>query len=521
MSNSEYSTPQRSPTKRRPQSGRGMMSGKDRRRAVSPRLQGQHFSQQLSRPVFDCSTPFAPSASALPLSTSVYDTPSQTMQFQHRDPLQLEDELEKCQRKIRELEMDISFEQNNNKDLESSLERCRFDLAETKEGLRVANQKATDLELQLLGTQEQIGKLNEEHFDVRLDMRGKIAELEKKSDRYREMAADEKRMKELLMEEVNELKAALEESREELQRHINFARTQLSFKEDRISKSVSEAMSQVNEKTSMALNELKALSSQIASSSANQPKPPRVSDGHAALNKYLTQKLMDTEARVKQLERELGETKEEGELARTELAELKKHLKEIEDNSENTNKFLHAEISRITRQKAELRCEFLSLQRDYKRLKEDKGLSEDAKEQIRKLERERDTAQTQIAEVKNKLENTETELNRLKDDLDRSAGHNYVIQGLRNELKQLQEKRVLMAKALAVTEEQSNMFMYQKRDAVKSRNEMRAELKELQKKQMEMEGELRKWRQKEEHYKAQTEQLQGMIRHMQVGSSNW
>jgi len=48
-------------------------------------------------------------------------------------------------------------------------------LAETKEGLRVANQKATDLELQLLGTQEQIGKLNEEHFDVRLDMRGKIA----------------------------------------------------------------------------------------------------------------------------------------------------------------------------------------------------------------------------------------------------------------------------------------------------------------------------------------------------------
>ena len=41
------------------------------------------------------------------------------MQFQHRDPLQLEDELEKCQRKIRELEMDISFEQNNNKDLVS------------------------------------------------------------------------------------------------------------------------------------------------------------------------------------------------------------------------------------------------------------------------------------------------------------------------------------------------------------------------------------------------------------------
>lgn len=39
----------------------------------------------------------------------------------------------------------------------------------------MANQKATDLELQLLGTQEQIGKLNEEHFDVRLDMRGKIA----------------------------------------------------------------------------------------------------------------------------------------------------------------------------------------------------------------------------------------------------------------------------------------------------------------------------------------------------------
>ena len=59
-------------------------------------------------------------------------------------------------------------------------------------------------------------------------------ELEKKSDRYKEMAADEKRMKELLMEEVNELKAALEESREELQRHINFARTQLSFKEDRV-----------------------------------------------------------------------------------------------------------------------------------------------------------------------------------------------------------------------------------------------------------------------------------------------
>ena len=50
---------------------------------------------------------------------------------------------------------------------------------------------------------------------------------------------------------------------------------------------------------------------------------------------------------MKQLERELGETKEEGELARTELAELKKHLKEIEDNSENTNKFLHAEISRV------------------------------------------------------------------------------------------------------------------------------------------------------------------------------
>lgn len=115
---------------------------------------------------------------------------------------------------------------------------------------------------------------------------------------------------------------------------------------------------------------------------------------------------MDTEARVKQLERELGEAKEEGELARTELAELKKHLKEIEDNSENTNKFLHAEISRvsislfekltvdkcsilfyidfdefdfeklqITRQKAELRCEFLSLQRDYKRLKEDKVIT--------------------------------------------------------------------------------------------------------------------------------------------------
>ena len=77
MNNSEYSTPQRSPTKKRPQSGRGM-SGKDRRRAVSPRLQSQHFSQQqLPHPVFDCSTPFAPSASALPLSTSVYDTPSQ------------------------------------------------------------------------------------------------------------------------------------------------------------------------------------------------------------------------------------------------------------------------------------------------------------------------------------------------------------------------------------------------------------------------------------------------------------
>ena len=56
---------------------------------------------------------------------------------------------------------------------------------------------------------------------------------------------------------------------------------------------------------------------------------------------------MDTESKIRQLERDLAFAKDEAEIAKSELKEQKKLLEAIEGDSEKTNKYLHNEISRV------------------------------------------------------------------------------------------------------------------------------------------------------------------------------
>ena len=58
---------------------------------------------------------------------------------------------------------------------------------------------------------------------------------------------------------------------------------------------------------------------------------------------------MDTEAKIRQLERDLAFAKDEAEIAKSELKEQKKLLEAIEGDSEKTNKYLHNEIEQIFR----------------------------------------------------------------------------------------------------------------------------------------------------------------------------
>ena len=62
------------------------------------------------------------------------------------------------------------------------------------------------------------------------------SELEQKSEEYKESAAAERKRNELLVEEIVELRVALEDARQELNRHVEFAKTQFTFKEDRVGK---------------------------------------------------------------------------------------------------------------------------------------------------------------------------------------------------------------------------------------------------------------------------------------------
>ncbi|PAV69180.1 hypothetical protein WR25_20602 [Diploscapter pachys] len=434
MSQSQYSTPQLSPTRK--QRGRGGQQGNrssargkaERRRAVSPRNHSQQDSQSLQLPSsqleqFDADTQLPASSSAIiPTSTSVNGFPSQ-----NRDPTQLEDGLEECRRLVKQLQVDLSFEQTRNNDLELTLARRSTDLAKKEEALQGANQKSTDVELQLMEAHEQIAALKQEHFGIKIELKGTIAELEQKSEEYKESAATEKKRNELLVEEVEELRTALEDARQELSRHVEFAKTQFTFKEDRISRSVSKAMSQVNEQTEMTLNELKALSQQISSSSFRQAKP-RASDGQTAMMKYLAGKLTETETQLQQREKELDEIKEERERTRRETEELTKQLREIKQDLEKADKDHQAQVSKITMQRAEMRCDLLALQRDYKKLEDEKEHLEDAREQIKKLEVERDANQMQFAEVKTKLIAAQNELNKFKSDLEQSSGDKFAIQ---------------------------------------------------------------------------------------------
>lgn len=56
---------------------------------------------------------------------------------------------------------------------------------------------------------------------------------------------------------------------------------------------------------------------------------------------------MDTESKIRRLERDLAFAKDEAEIAKSELKEQKKLLEAIEGDSEKTNKYLHNEISRV------------------------------------------------------------------------------------------------------------------------------------------------------------------------------
>ncbi|PAV60120.1 hypothetical protein WR25_10292 [Diploscapter pachys] len=513
MSQNEYSSSQLSPTrKQRGQGNRGSGRGRgERRKATSPRNHSQQRQQdaqslQLSSPQFDADTQLPASSSAIiPTSTSVNGSPSQ-----NRDPTQLEDGLEECHRLVKQLQVDLSFEQTRNNDLELTLARRNTDLAEKEETLQEANRKAADVELQLMEAHEQIAALKQERFDVKFELKGTIAELEQNSEEYKESAAAERKRNELLVEEIVELRIALEDARQELNRHVEFAKTQFTFKEDRISRSVSEAMSQVNEQTEMTLNELKALSQQISSSSSRQAKP-RASDSQTTMMKYLAGKLTETETQLQQREKELDEIKEERERTRRETEELTKQLREIKQDLEKADKDHQAQISKITMQRAEMRCDLLALQRDYNKLKDEKEHLEGASEQIKKLELERDTAQIQFAEVKTKLIAIQNELNKLKSDLEQSSGDKLAIQKLRTELKQLQDANSRILTNLIEVNSQCDTFKDQKRIAVDNWNRLRMELDEYKEKQREMVDELERLRRMERHYRAQAEQLQQMI----------
>ncbi|EFO95230.1 hypothetical protein CRE_09393 [Caenorhabditis remanei] len=354
------------------------------------------------------------------------------------------------------------------------------DLKQKQSQIRILQDKCSALEVEkqrmaeTLKMTEDDKKENEEQL---ISLRNRVHELEKdklsKTDEIYQMNGELRRMTKRLKglsEEYNRTMAESSNEKRALEEKLEKFRNQLK-ESDRKSLEVNREQ----ENTQKVLSEVRQLSDRLEylTPVRKDPKKKEREEFLQLSAKVIEETMSDLKMKNARLEKELLVKKELVNSTKEELEALKQQMKAAMGDSDQATKFLQEENMKLTRQKADIRCDLLEARReltgfDKKReeleKQRDEALSEVKRisELKKNVEKELESLTTLAAEREQKIEELQTKM----------AGLEVIKRehdSMKSELSKTHEKLNQLGKHLVMADQQCSHFKALKETAEGSR----------------------------------------------------
>uniref|UniRef100_A0A1I7UKP4 Phorbol-ester/DAG-type domain-containing protein n=1 Tax=Caenorhabditis tropicalis TaxID=1561998 RepID=A0A1I7UKP4_9PELO len=199
--------------------------------------------------------------------------------------------------------------------------------------------------------------------------------------------------------------------------------------------------------------------------------------------KVIEETMESLKTRNRRLEKELEEKKQVLKVTREELETLQKTMKEAMGDSEQASRYLQEENMKITRQKADIRCDLLEARRQlesFDRKKEELEKQRDeALEEVTRLQNQKKSVEKELQELQNLSEERQTKIEELQTKMAGLEVMKREHDAMRNELSRIQEKFNECGRMLVLSDTQFSQMKSEKEQAERSRRRAIEQCNEL------------------------------------------
>ncbi|ULT91469.1 hypothetical protein L3Y34_009236 [Caenorhabditis briggsae] len=371
---------------------------------------------------------------------------TQETKIYSRDIEVLEKDLALKQKEIRELQDKCrSLEQENQRMVET-IKTGSDDQKEIEEELNLLRKRVLDLEKENVFKSEEIYQKNEE-------LQKMMDKLRNLSEEYNRTMAEMASGKRMLEEKLDKYRSRLKESdRKSLEDHKE------------------------KENTQKVLSEVKQLRSQIDFLTPVR-KDSRLKKENDEMLEFSAKLIKETMSELKsknaKLEEDLAEKNELVKRTKEELEALKKSMDAAMGDSDTATKFLQEENMRLTRQKADIRCDLIDARRQLTTFDQKKAELEkqrdDALEEVKRISELKKRVEQELEELTILATQREQQIEELQT---RIAGLEVIKRehdSVKNELSKTNEKLNQMGRHLEMADKQCTHFKSLKETAEGSR----------------------------------------------------
>lgn len=389
---------------------------------------------------------------------------TQETRIYRRDMTVLEDDLKQKQSQIRILQDKCSGLEMEKQRMTEAIKIMEDDRREHEEQLKCLRVRVHELENKNVSKADEVCQTSEQLTKM-------AAKLKDLNEEYERTMAESASQKKVLEEKLDKYRSQLKEN-------------------DRKSLEVNREQ----ENTQKVLSEVRQLSNRIECMTPVRKdisKKREREDFIQLSAKVIEETMSDLKMKNARLEKELLEKKELVTSTKEELEALKKTMAAAMGDSDQATNFLHAENTKLTRQKADIRCELLEARRELKgfdtKRKELEKQRDDALDEVKRIselkrnvEKEMESLTSAAAERELKIEELQTKM----------AGLEIIKrdhESMKNELTKTHEKLNQMGKHLVMADQQSSHFKSlketaegSKRRAIEQCNDMVVRIRELE-----------------------------------------
>ncbi|CAI2349748.1 unnamed protein product [Caenorhabditis sp. 36 PRJEB53466] len=328
--------------------------------------------------------------------------------FYRRDLSVLEDDLKSKQCSIRDLQEQVTRVDIENQNLKEEIKRAEEDKLEMQqkfESLRERFHVLEEIQLDKMNdnavlTNELQTKIQETN-NQRTSYETKIAELEAKLSLLRARITMESREKKVQEEKVETLQRQIDRIQVEMMQKDELIKSSGESLAKEIRKSVD--ADRETENTRKVLSEVRQLSDRLECLTPVKKNPRLDKEREEFIQlsaRVINETMSDLKTKNARLERELLEKKELVKATKDELDSLKETMAAAMGDSEQAARYLQNENLKLTRQKADIRCDLIETRRQlegFETLKQ--GLEkqrDDALEEVRRITEQKKDIEKEI-----------------------------------------------------------------------------------------------------------------------------